>query len=297
MSVLRAALDRPRDAGMLRPVLRGGAGGAGGDADALAYLAAVEAEDGEALEAGVRAAVIDFVVGLKADGLWPRMIQMCIMCGPRTLDGALTPVVGPKPDGPTFAPSDYDRATGLKGDGSSKHLFCNVIHDTIPQNDIHLSVEATETFAGGYIGCGLADAGATAILPNASVSRARVQAAALFTSALPTAPGFFGISRAAAANFQMQVGAAQVTEATASQTPLFAPLRVFARGTGSPSDYTQSRLRFFSVGFGLDLAALRTRVDALLAAINAALLPVSAFSAITLGGDALVLNGSKIGFS
>jgi hypothetical protein len=42
------------------------------DADAVAYIAAVEAADGQALETATRMAINSFVKGCKADGIWPR---------------------------------------------------------------------------------------------------------------------------------------------------------------------------------------------------------------------------------
>ena len=41
------------------------------DADARAYITAVSAADGSSLEPAVQQAVNDFVVGCKADGIWP----------------------------------------------------------------------------------------------------------------------------------------------------------------------------------------------------------------------------------
>lgn len=40
------------------------------DVDAQAYITAVDAADGQALETGVRDAINAFVVGCKADGIW-----------------------------------------------------------------------------------------------------------------------------------------------------------------------------------------------------------------------------------
>jgi hypothetical protein len=50
--------------------LFGGTNQDGFDADAKTYITAVETSDGQDLEPGVRAAINDFVVGCKADGIW-----------------------------------------------------------------------------------------------------------------------------------------------------------------------------------------------------------------------------------
>jgi len=61
------------------------------DADATAYLAAVQAADGQLLEPAVRIAINNFVVGCKADGIWTAIKASCILAGARTLAGALVP--------------------------------------------------------------------------------------------------------------------------------------------------------------------------------------------------------------
>ena len=55
--------------GQLAPLRVPTAVAAGPDADALAYIAAVEAADGQSLEEGVATAFTDFIVGCKADGI------------------------------------------------------------------------------------------------------------------------------------------------------------------------------------------------------------------------------------
>jgi hypothetical protein len=118
------------------------------DADAAAYLRAVEAADGQALETPVKRAVDDFFRGTKADGTFGALKASCILCGARTLAGALVPLVGTAPtnvaDG--FVSGDYTRGgatPGLKGDGTS-YLDSNRQASDDPLNDFHLSVHITE---------------------------------------------------------------------------------------------------------------------------------------------------------
>ena len=94
------------------------------DPDALAYLAAVAAADGTHVEVGVATAVDDFIKGCKADpsGIpgrsnWDAIKASCILCGARTLAGALVPLAGTAPTNNNFLPEDYNRETGLKGNG------------------------------------------------------------------------------------------------------------------------------------------------------------------------------------
>jgi len=95
------------------------------DPDALAYLAAVAAADGAPVEVGVAVAVDDFFKGTKADGTFSAIKAACLLCGARTLAGALVPLVGAAPTNSNFLPGDYNRQTGLVGDGSTKYLDSN----------------------------------------------------------------------------------------------------------------------------------------------------------------------------
>jgi hypothetical protein len=99
------------------------------DPDALTYLAAVAAADGAPVEVGVAMAVDDFIRGCKADpsgtpgrSNWDAIKASCILCGARTLAGALVPLrdYGPELwDAPTpvivtaggTSPGSWDAAT------------------------------------------------------------------------------------------------------------------------------------------------------------------------------------------
>jgi hypothetical protein len=109
------------------------------DADAVAYIAAVEAADGQALETATRMAINSFVKGCKADGIWPAIKASCILAGARTLTGALIPLVGSAPTNNGFIGigTDYVRKTGLVGNGSTKYLDSNRANNADPQNSNH----------------------------------------------------------------------------------------------------------------------------------------------------------------
>ena len=107
------------------------------DADAAAYIAAVEAADQQSLEIPVQVAIHSFVKGCKTDGIWPAIKASCILAGARTLNGALIPLVGPAPTNNNFVAGDYDRETGLVGDGSTKYLDSNRASNADPQDNIH----------------------------------------------------------------------------------------------------------------------------------------------------------------
>ena len=110
------------------------------DADAIAYVNAVEAADGQLLEFAVGKAINDFVVGCKLDNTWPAIKASCILAGARTLTGALVPLVGTAPTNNNFASGDYNRKTGLVGNGSTKYLDSNRNNNADPQNSNHNAV-------------------------------------------------------------------------------------------------------------------------------------------------------------
>jgi hypothetical protein len=102
------------------------------DADAQAYITAVEAADGQALESGVRDAVNTLVLALKAASIWSVAAQILLPCGPRTLAGALLPLRGAAPTNNGFIGDNYNRELGL-GDpaNTSKWLNSNVLQNAL----------------------------------------------------------------------------------------------------------------------------------------------------------------------
>jgi hypothetical protein len=89
------------------------------DEDAGNYIQAVETADAQALEPATRKAINNFVIGCKQDGIWDAIKASCILAGARTRLGALTPLAGTAPTSFNFVDGDYNRKTGLVGDGST----------------------------------------------------------------------------------------------------------------------------------------------------------------------------------
>lgn len=109
-----------------------------------AYVAAVEAQDGQALEPAVVTALDAFVVGCKADNIWNAIKASCILAGARTLNGALVPLVGAAPTNFNFVSGDYDRKTGLVGNGTTKYLNSNhKISQYTTGENLHLGLYGT----------------------------------------------------------------------------------------------------------------------------------------------------------
>lgn len=243
------------------------------DADAKAYINAVRlADGGQYMEAGVQRAIDSFVIGCKADGTWSAIKASCILMGARTLSGALTPLVGAAPTNNNFVSGDYNRKTGLKGNGSTKTISTNRASNADPQDNFHLSAFRTEvaTANGSLIGSNATTTGHSHLYLQGNVSvfyRSRTGAAdAQGISTLP-AVAFFGSSRSAAASYSTSRHTTDATVVTASDGLATSTFTLFAT-----AGVTDARIAFYSIGESLSLALLRTRITALYNAIGAAIL-------------------------
>jgi hypothetical protein len=251
-------------------------GAAVSDADAQAYLRAVETADNQGpLEQGVQQAVNQFVIGCKADGIWTAIKASCILAGARTLAGALVPLVGTAPTnvGGLFVSGDYNRKTGLVGDGSTKYLNSNRNNNADPQNSKHLAVFASSASSSGtnrgYIGAGLTQAGTCHLSTNASGLdlAARSNNSNIFAMGVSVA-GFIGLSRSNATTSTGRAASVNYSSDLASETPLNQSIIVFGRNLTAQAN---GRLAFYSIGESLNLALLDARVTTLVNAFAAAI--------------------------
>ena len=247
------------------------------DPDVNAYITAVELADGGLmLEPGVRDAINAFITGCKADGIWSALKASCILAGARTLAGALTPLVGAAPTNNNFVSGDYNRKTGLVGDGTSKFLNSNRANNADPQNSQHLSVFCHSVTTAGrpYMGAGDVSNGSSRFGISTATSMFNASRSAVSQGQSGTsATGFCGLTRSVSANFVARNSGANQTLAQASQTPTSDSVFVFARnnGSGTAAAYTDARFAFYSIGESLNLALLDSRVTALYNAIGAAI--------------------------
>jgi hypothetical protein len=244
------------------------------DVDATLYIQAVEAADGQRLESGVATAINSFVLGCKADGIWSAIKASCILAGARTLSGALVPLVGAAPTnvGP-FVSGDYNRETGLVGNGSTKYLNSNRNNNADPQNNNHNSAYVTSTGAlgGTVIAGGISNTGDNYLDLVATVAATRhTNRVGSNTINGSYNPGFAGTSRSSNAAYSFRVPGASGTRAVASESPSSTVVTVFARAAGA-SLFSDHRLAFYSIGESLDLAKLDTRVTDLINAFGAAI--------------------------
>jgi hypothetical protein len=245
------------------------------DADAAAYITAVETADGQALEERTKIAIDNFVLGCKADGIWSAIKASCILAGARTLAGALVPLVGTAPTnvGGLFVQADYNRKTGLVGDGSTKYLDSNRNNTTDPQDNRHLSIYASQKSAvvnraligtGGVTGrTRIYASNTTDLIVNCSNSANFVGAGGYLSGV-----GFFGLSRAASAAYTLRYSNLNIQINSPSASPASDPLTIFAGGGATLSS---PRLSFYSIGESLDLAKLDARVTDLINAFGVAI--------------------------
>jgi hypothetical protein len=255
-----------------------GAAVAGYDADAVTYFAAVEAADGQTLEAGVKTAINDFIVGCKADSIWSAIKASCILAGARTLAGALVPLVGTAPTNYNFVSGDYNRKTGLKGNATSKRLQANRNNNADPQNSKHVSAYVTELDIGtftwrSYLGPLPADAtGRTNLETQSSNALFNLYAnGAQGQQRSSPAVGLFGASRSSASNLNTFMNSSLQSVTAASQTPFNKDIPIYCRDLNGPDQHTNARMSFYSIGEAIDLALLNSRLTTLMSALATAI--------------------------
>ena len=246
------------------------------DPDAGAYIAAVEAADGQLLEFAVGKAINDFVVGCKADGIWDAIKASCILAGARTFAGALIPLKGTAPNKfGTDSNWNYNRKTGLQGDGSTNYLNSNRNNNADPQNSkhaatyltsapsqtgIHIGTTAAATPGSSQIASDLTNGSGNFSLSNTSVGTVTGQHLTL---------GFRGANRSTDAAITARVNAVNTSLSLTSNTPANSPTYVFCRDGNAV--FSNARLAFYSIGESLDLAKLDARVTDLITAFGAAI--------------------------
>ena len=204
-------------------------------------------------------AIDTFIAGCKSDGIWDPIKACCVMAAWDGLNGALIPLKGDAPTNYNFVSGDYDRKTGLVGDGSTKYLDSNRANDADPQDSNHNSVFST---TGAPVMGSL-----TNNLIFLNNQRSRVTS----SQGLTLSAGFCGINRSASASFQSRTGNITQSFAAASAPPDNTNVTVFRRNNPASALSSNATISFYSIGEALDLAALDTRVSNLIAAIGAAI--------------------------
>jgi hypothetical protein len=249
------------------------------DPDALTYLAAVETADTQSLEPAVRVAIDQFVKGCKADGIWDAIKASCILAGARTLAGCLVSLKGTAPTnvGGNFVSGDYNRKTGLKGNGTTKHLDSNRNNNADPRNSHHLAVwvtevDTTESGNPALIGAGVDSTGSSHIAYGLGIpaylirSRSNNPANGISAS---RATGLHAISRTSSTNINVLLPGFASSVSLNAQVPLDQTTYIFSRTTATP--FWNGRNSFYSIGEAIDLSALNSRISTLMSDLNSAI--------------------------
>jgi hypothetical protein len=253
------------------------------DTDASTYIEAIEVADTQALETATRYAINDFVIGCKQDGIWSAIKASCILSGARTLAGALIPLAGTAPTNNNFVAGDYNRKTGLKGNGTNKALGSNYLCSIASADSTHTSVFAselvidgsTQILVGGYMGTAL---NAFEIQHGATGDFNGFARANWPFSTLTIATGLSAVQRNSSTSVQLRARNQTYSATSSKAAGTLADIRlgIFARENivSGPSSFgfnCKSRLAFYSIGESLDLALLDARVTALITAFGVAI--------------------------
>jgi hypothetical protein len=240
------------------------------DPDARDYILRVEAADGQRLESQVRGAINAFVIGCKADGIWTALKASCIMAGARTLSGALIPLVGTAPTNNNFVSGDYNRKTGLLGNGTNKSLNANRNSNADPLTNKHLSVYCTTGNTRDVARAVIATAtgnnqGSSQIFTNSTALNVRVSYSTAPTSFTVSGliNGFIGGSRNNSSTYDYYFNNALGSQSNASSI-FFASQNTFVFATSTPSLYSDARIAFYSIGTSIDLSMLNSRTTTLM---------------------------------
>jgi hypothetical protein len=252
------------------------ANAAGLDPDARAYFARVEGVNGDnqRLEPAVKTAINDFVVGCKADGIWNAIKASCILAGARTLTGALVPLRGTAPTNFNFVSGDYNRKTGLVGNGSTKYLDSNRNNNADPQNSKHIAAYLTSVETSSFrIVMGTNQNAGDALLgyrwDGINQFRFSVNDSTRSVEGGILTPGLFGVSRSNSSSCSARRNGGNFAYAAASATPTNTAISIFK--ATQINLLSNHRLAFYSIGETIDLAQLDTRVTNLITAIAAAI--------------------------
>ena len=282
MPIRRTSNKSSYDSGFYNPEVYSDVGSrvVGYDSDALVYINAVEAADGQALEGSVKDAYNTFVVGCKSDGVWNAIKASCIMAGARTLSGALVPLVGVAPSGFNLASGTYSRVTGLQGDGAAMYLNSNRNNNADPQNSNHNSIFVSRIPSAVDFACymgmtgastsanGLQLGGTSAGTSNALLTRCRTAGGNILLNQ-GRVSGFKGVNRSSSLSYIVRSSSTNTTVSTTSVAPASAPITIFADQVGST--HSNAGISFYSIGESLDLALLDARVSGLMVAISGAI--------------------------
>lgn len=256
----------------LSGLLRGGAAldPTSYDSSAAAWFAAVEATGanfGPTPESAIsnKAAFNAWFMGCKSDNIFGAIGTGCFHVAISSLDATMVPFVGA--DTVTnngILASEYNRLTGLTSTGSD--LVSSRKNNTDSQNSQHFAIWNHEICSlSSYFMLQAASTTESVVgcsnLRFAAGNKIRRSRSDTSNSATGNYNlGLSGISRSRSSAYDFITGSSLFSLTKTSQTPDSALWRVF--GTGG---YTDGRIKFWSVGSGLNLSLLNDRLTTLFA--------------------------------
>jgi len=251
------------------------------DADALDYLSRMATADGAGVEVGVAVAVDAFFSALKATpGLFDAIKASCILCGARTITGALVPLAGAAPSAEGgWAAGDYSRTAGLAGDGNALYLDSNYLDNADGDDDNHRAVYHTTTVAGGgLIGVRTDDGvspfhGTHLYQGTASLAARNRSTASIGHSTNDNSETTFSaLSRSSSAGYTFRSqGTSDFVTQDSDVSARGINVRIFGRGHDLVQNLFDGSIAFYSIGTSVDLEALDTAVSNLISEIGNAL--------------------------
>jgi len=245
------------------------------DPDVLNYINAVQAADGQLLEPEVVQAIGIFVNRCKSDDIWTAIKACCILAGARTLAGALVPLVGPAPTSINFVSGDYNRKTGLVGNGSTKYLNSNRANNADPQNNNHNVCWVSTPGTGVLMASSNSLTGRNYMdIPTLPATRLASRSTAFTSNVSGTAvAGLYGHSRSSSAQASYRCPQGSGLSTYSSQATDTRNVFLYTRTDNGISfaGWSLARIAFYSIGESLNLALLDARVTTLVNTIAGAI--------------------------
>jgi hypothetical protein len=171
---------------------------------------------------------------------------------------------------------DYNRETGLVGNGSTKYLNSNRASNADPQNSFHMSIYRSSSGADKTL-AGTVNTPFDLIDTYGTSGRFRVflrsDTAVTSSASATNVSGFMGGSRTSSTAVNLRLSSATESfSGNTSSAPATNNIYIFARANvTTPQLLSDSRLAFYSIGESLTLSLLDSRVSTLLTAIAAAI--------------------------
>jgi hypothetical protein len=197
------------------------------------------------------------------------------MAGWDGLAGALTPLKDGAPTNFNFVSSDYNRETGLLGNGTTKYLDSNRNNNADPQDSRHVSIYASTISTGtipAYFG-GDAVSGGTQLLDTTATTRIgyRLSSSTAVTTSIAPSIGFIGVNRPSSSTTALRNAGTTTSASNTSASPTSFNVLIYRRTNTAGVDYANARMAFYSIGEAVDLAKLDSRVTTLISSIATAI--------------------------